>query len=138
MTQKRSSSSCARARVPACCWLEPNSVAAAVVGIDAEALDPPARLLEAKLAGPQIAEHEAHDLAVHLRHLGGLGVAPQVVAHPLLPDLGAVDAGDALVDLDHAAEVELVERADAGTGGDSGHRRASPTRRSAAARVYQV
>src|SRR5262245_40768144 len=87
-----------------------SDVAAAKIGVDAESLDPAARLLDAELAGPDVAQHESDHPAAHLGHLGGVGVAAQVIAHAALPDLRAVDAGDPLVDSGDAADVELVHR----------------------------
>src|SRR5262249_29874410 len=96
-------------------------VLAAMVGVDAETLDPAARLVEPELAGAQVAEHEAHDLAGVLGHLRGAGVAARVVHDALLPDLRPVDAGDALVDAHDAGDVQLVQRPDAHGGGGFGH-----------------
>src|SRR4030095_8402797 len=104
----------------------PAQVTAAVVGMDPEALDPAARFLEPELPRAQVGEHEPDESPVVLRHLGGAGIAAQVIAHAAFPDLGAVDAGDALVDIHDTADVELVEGSDAGFGLDAGHREGLP------------
>src|SRR5439155_25204396 len=91
-------------------------VASAVVGVDPETLDPAARLLDPELAGPEVAEQEAHHPAFDLRYLGGIRVAAQVVTHTPLPHVRPVDAGDPLVDLHDPVDVELVERPNAGLG----------------------
>jgi hypothetical protein len=54
-------------------------VLTAMIGVDAEALDPAAHVIEAELAGPQVAHHEPHDLAADLGHLRGARIAAGVV-----------------------------------------------------------
>src|SRR5204863_6772365 len=94
---------------------------AAKVGIDSEALDPAARLLQPEFARAHVRQHETHQASLGFGHLRGLWIAPQVVHHPALPEIRTVDAGDAFVDADDAANIELIERTDADRGADFGH-----------------
>src|SRR5262245_33883336 len=70
--------------------------AAARVGIDAQHLDPPRRLLEPELAGAHLAEHESDDAPVQLGDHRGLRVPPQVITDAALPNFRPVGAGDLL------------------------------------------
>ena len=94
-----------------------------MVRVDAEALDPAARLLDAELAGTHVSQHEPDQTPFYLGDLGGIGIAAQVVAHAALPDLGTVDAGDALVDPRDAADVQLIQWPDTHLGLEIGHRK---------------
>ena len=87
--------------------------------IDSEKLDPAGRLLEAELPAAHLTEHEANDAAIDLRDLRGIRIAAEVIRGALLPDLGPVFPGDALVDAADAFNVELGHRAHAHVG----HRR---------------
>src|SRR5215831_16596477 len=99
----------------------PPQIPPSVVGIDPEALDPAARLLDSELAGLHLAEHEPHHFAFDLGHLRGIRIAPKVIHDTALPDIRSVRACDAFVDSDDAADVQLVDGTDPDLGGGVGH-----------------
>src|SRR5439155_5327769 len=68
------------------------------IGQDAEELDPTGRLLEAELTAAHLAEHEANDSATDLSHLRRIGITADVVDDAVLPGVGSVLSGDALID----------------------------------------
>src|SRR5687768_18616075 len=85
-------------------------------GIDAEELEPARGLLHPELTAADLAEHEADDLTIHFGDLRRVRVAADEVRDAVFPDVGAVLAGDALVDAADRLDVELVHGADAHAG----------------------
>src|SRR5688572_1235026 len=90
----------------------PAHAAPAMGGVDPEALDPAAALLEPEFAAADVAEHEADDLAADLGHPRALGVAPQVIGDAVLPELRSIDAADLLVDAGDRLDVRVGQGAD--------------------------